>query len=159
MGAKLAGGGKGKGMSPNSEPNVIPFIDIMLVMLIIFMVAAPPPTVDIKVDLPPPNSQNLPPNPNDDKPTFVFLEEHSGTLVYKIGGEEVPLANFKDKLVEKARENNPNKAGDDVKLFLDGKIFVKADQQTAYNNVVGLMNQIDGAGFKSVSLVAEDAQF
>ena len=51
MAGKLAGAKRGK-LQPNSDPNVIPFIDIMLVMLIIFMVAAPMPTVDIKVELP-----------------------------------------------------------------------------------------------------------
>jgi len=52
MAAKVSSGNKG---GPMADPNVIPFIDILLVLLIIFMVTAPIPTVDIRVDLPPPN--------------------------------------------------------------------------------------------------------
>jgi biopolymer transport protein ExbD len=157
MGAKLAGGGgKGKGMAPNSEPNVIPFIDIMLVLLIIFMVASPPPTVDIKVDMPPPGPVIV--NPSLDKPTFVNLEDdEAGKVTYFVMGNEVPLAQLEDRLTDAVRANNPSKSGDLEKLFLEAKVFVKADQETAYFNVVELMSIIDDSGFKSVSLVAETA--
>ena len=90
MAGKLAGTGRGRGrgaMAPNSEPNVIPFIDIMLVMLIIFMVAAPTPTVDVKVDLPPPGIPIY--TQPEDKPTIVTLQDAGGVLVYYIGDELV----------------------------------------------------------------------
>jgi biopolymer transport protein ExbD len=148
MGAKLAGGGgKGKGMTPNSEPNVIPFIDIMLVLLIIFMVASPPPTVDIKVDMPPPAPPvNI---KSDDKPTFVSLVENkaTGEQLYYVGETEVKLEALGDMLINTAQVNNPTKGGDLAKVFLEGKIFVKADQETAYANVVALMSVIDDTGF------------
>jgi biopolymer transport protein ExbD len=159
MGAKLAGGGgKKKGFAANSEPNVIPFIDIMLVLLIIFMVASPRPTVDIKVDLPPPNAINNP-QQQQDRPTFVFLDDTGGVLTYSIGVEPVTLETMENRLFEAARINNPTKAGDLQALYGEAKIFVKADQETAYNNVINMMNVIDQAGFQSVSLVAEEAQF
>lgn len=158
MGAKLAGGGgKGKGMQPNSEPNVIPFIDIMLVLLIIFMVASPPPTVDIKVDMPPP----APPLKvvTQDRPTIIVLRQNPATeeVTYSIGDVPVTIDTLGARLVEIASANNPSMTGNLQKLFLEGKIFVRADQETAYSNVIELMSEIDEAGFKSVSLVAETA--
>jgi biopolymer transport protein ExbD len=157
MAGKIGGGGKGrKGMSPNSDPNVIPFIDIMLVMLIIFMVAAPLPTVDIKVDLPPPGKPVY--TEPTDKPTVVALVDTSGTLSYFIGGEAVSREALTDRLTAIARQNNPSYSGDLATLFIEAKIFVDADQNTAYGNVVGLINDIDTAGFKKVSLLVKEAQ-
>ncbi|MBU6372752.1 MAG: biopolymer transporter ExbD [Alphaproteobacteria bacterium] len=157
MAGKLAGGGKGrKGMAPNSDPNVIPFIDIMLVMLIIFMVAAPLPTVDIKVDLPPPGKPVY--TEPTDKPTVVALSDQGGVITYFIGGEQVSKEALTNRLLEIARQNNPTYAGDLTTLFVEAKIFVDADQNTAYANVVGLINDIDTAGFKKVSLLVKDAQ-
>jgi biopolymer transport protein ExbD len=163
MAAKLAGGGgKKKGLAPNAEPNVIPFIDIMLVLLIIFMVAAPPPTVDIKVDLPPPNPIAAP--PKADKPTLVVLTEVSpGVQAYSLGNMTgaVPVAGLDDlrsKLTQEVRNNSPTMSGDLTKLFSEAKVFVQADQKTAYGNVIGLMAVINEVGFQSVSLVAEEAQ-
>jgi biopolymer transport protein ExbD len=163
MGAKLAGGGGGKkkGYSTNSEPNVIPFIDIMLVLLIIFMVAAPLPTVDIKVDLPPPNPKAPKEKPLD-KPTLVVLEDTAGVLTYRLGNMQgsspVTLDELRKKLFDEARMNNPTKALDLIALYKDGKVYVQADQETAYVNVIDLMNVIDEIGFKSVSIVSEEAQ-
>jgi biopolymer transport protein ExbD len=155
MAGKLASGGGGKGMAPNSEPNVIPFIDIMLVLLIIFMVAAPTPTVDIKVDLPPPG-QPVYTEPTD-KPTTVAMDDVNGTVLYYIEGELVPKDRFQDRLLQVARDRNPTYAGDLGRLFSEAKVFVDADQDTAYNNVIGLINEIDQAGFKKVSLLVKEA--
>jgi biopolymer transport protein ExbD len=95
MAGKVGGGG-GKGMQPNSEPNVIPFIDIMLVLLIIFMVAAPLPTVDVKVDLPPPgNPIYIEPK---DKPTTVTLVDAGGTRALYIEAQYVTEQQFADTL-------------------------------------------------------------
>jgi biopolymer transport protein ExbD len=155
MAGKLAGAKRGKGMAPNSEPNVIPFIDIMLVLLIIFMVSAPPPTVDVKIDLPPPGKlvyeQPL------DKPTTVVLFDYDGVLLIKINDETVTQANFQDRLLAIARENNPSYSSDLAQLFEKAKIFVDADQNTSYNNVIQLINQVDETGFKSVSLLVREA--
>ncbi len=155
MAGKLAGGGRGKGMQPNSDPNVIPFIDIMLVMLIIFMVAAPMPTVDVKVDLPPPGIPIY--TQPEDKPTIVALQDEGGVLYYYIGDELVTRERFKDRLFEVVRSNNNTMRDDLAKLFQDAKIFVDADQETNYSNVIGLINEVDQAGFKKVSLLVKDA--
>ncbi len=155
MGAKLASAGKG--LTPNSEPNVIPFIDIMLVMLIIFMVAAPLPTVDIKVDLPPPGVP-IYAEPAD-KPTVVALEDDgSGALTLYVSGQAVPRERFQDELLRVAQQNNPSYYGDLAALFQEAKVFVDADQETNYNNVMTLINEIDTAGFKKVSLLVKEAE-
>lgn len=155
MAGKLAGTGRGKGMQPNSDPNVIPFIDIMLVMLIIFMVAAPMPTVDVKVDLPPPGIPIY--TQPEDKPTIVSLQDEAGVLYFYIGDEQVTRERFRDRLFEVVRENNNTMRGDLTKLFQEAKVFVDADQETNYNNVIGLINEVDQAGFKKVSLLVKDA--
>jgi biopolymer transport protein ExbD len=154
MAGKLATS-SGKGPQVNSDPNVIPFIDIMLVMLIIFMVAAPPPTVDIKVDLPPPGPQQV--IETQDKPTTVTLLEQGGRQLVYVGSTEVNGGNFETELLRIAAQNNPTKAGNLSGLFVDAKIFVDADQTTAYDNVIGLINQIDRTGFKKVSLLVKSA--
>jgi biopolymer transport protein ExbD len=155
MAGKLAGASRGKGMQPNSDPNVIPFIDIMLVMLIIFMVAAPMPTVDVKVDLPPPGIPIY--TQPEDKPTIVSIQDNAGTLVYFIGDEQVPFERFRDRLFEVVRTNNNTMRDDLAKLYAEAKVFVDADQETNYSNVIGLINEIDQTGFKKVSLLVKDA--
>ncbi|KAF0171969.1 MAG: biopolymer transporter ExbD [Hyphomonadaceae bacterium] len=155
MAGKLASGGGGKGMQPNAEPNVIPFIDIMLVLLIIFMVAAPLPTVDIRVDLPPPG-RPIYTEPTD-KPTTVAMDDVNGLVFYYIEGELVPKERFRDRLLQVARERNPSYASDLGLLFSEAKVFVDADQESAYNNVIGLINEIDQTGFKKVSLLVKEA--
>ncbi|MDX2235141.1 MAG: biopolymer transporter ExbD [Hyphomonadaceae bacterium] len=155
MAGKLAGASRGKGMAPNSEPNVIPFIDIMLVMLIIFMVAAPMPTVDVKVDLPPPGIPIY--TQPEDKPTIVSIQDEAGVLTLYIGDEIVPQERFRDRLFEIVRTNNTTMRDDLAKLFKDAKVFVDADQETNYANVIGLINEIDQTGFKQVSLLVKDA--
>lgn len=155
MAGKLAGTSRSKGMAPNAEPNVIPFIDIMLVMLIIFMVAAPLPTVDVKVDLPPPGIPKY--VESSDKPTIVGVQEAGGVLTYFIGEEVVPKERFQTRLFEVVRERNQSMRDNLPALFAEAKIFVDADQQTSYNNVIDLINQVDQAGFKKVSLLVKNA--
>ena len=77
MGAQLSGGGGSKySIQQNSEINVTPFVDVMLVLLIIFMVAAPLATVSVKVDLP---NAVAKPSPNPPKPVFISIKK-SGSL-------------------------------------------------------------------------------
>src|ERR1700744_6279079 len=79
MAAKLAGGGKGKyELGQNADINVTPFVDVMLVLLIIFMVAAPMATTAIKIDLPP---AQAPKNQDQKKPTFISIRKGGETYV------------------------------------------------------------------------------
>jgi biopolymer transport protein ExbD len=156
MAGKIGGGGKRGKMGPNSDPNVIPFIDVMLVLLIIFMVAAPPPTVDIKVDLPPPG--NVVYVKPDDAPTVVKLVEAGGSQQIMIGDVLVQQANFDSELMRITSQNNPSLRTNLGALFSEAKVFVDADKETAYSNVVDLINTIDTVGFKKVSLLVKEDQ-
>ncbi len=134
-----------------SEPNVIPFIDILLVLLIIFMVTAPIPTVDIKVDLPPPNPRVLPPDP-DKKPTLVSIREGAGVEVY-VDGLIVEPSQLGARVFERAQANNPNAEN----VYKDARIIVRADQNTAYANVIETMSTLQETGFLKVSIFSERA--
>src|ERR1700710_1849325 len=79
MAAKLSGSGGGRyDLGQNAEINVTPFVDVMLVLLIIFMVAAPMATVAIKIDLPP---ATIPKEPPKHKPTFISIRKGGDTYV------------------------------------------------------------------------------
>ncbi len=147
MGAKVGGSKDG----PVSDPNVIPFIDILLVLLIIFMVTAPIPTVDIRVDLPPPNP--VPIRLEGLNPTIVGIREGAGGMEIFVDQETVTLANLAERTLDHAIINNP--ALNIEQIYAEAKIYVRADQSTAYGNVVSVMSQLQEEGFVSVGIFAE----
>ncbi|MFZ2029345.1 MAG: biopolymer transporter ExbD [Vitreimonas sp.] len=153
MAGKVGGGG-GKGMQPNSEPNVIPFIDILLVLLIIFMVTAPLPTVDLRVDLPPPNP--VPIHLEGKNPTVVGIREGAGGLEVFVDEETVTLATLGQKTLDHAIRNNPALNIEDI--YAQAKIYVRADQSTAYGNVIDAMSRLEEEGFVNVGIFSELAQ-
>ena len=135
-------GGK-KRFSDNAEINVTPFVDVMLVLLIIFMVSAPLATISIPLDLPPPAAE-APPDPIE--PIFVSLQD---TGVINVGtqntGEiQADWTNLTDAIKQKSN-------GDTTR-----KIFIRADQKVIYADVMRLMDAIDKDGYKNKALVAED---
>jgi biopolymer transport protein ExbD len=146
--AGKVGGSKG---GPMTDPNVIPFIDILLVLLIIFMVTAPIPTVDIRVDLPPPNP--VPIRLEGLNPTIVGIRETPAGLVIYVDEEVVQLSQLGDKTLDHAIRNNPALNFED--MYAEARIFVRADQSTAYGNVVDVMSQLQEAGFVKVGIFAE----
>jgi biopolymer transport protein ExbD len=137
-----------------SEPNVIPFIDVLLVLLIIFMVTAPIPTVDIRVDLPPPNP--VPIRLEGLNPTFVGIRETSGGMVIYVDEETVQLSQLGERALDHAIRNNP--ALELSEMYAEARIFVRADQSTAYGNVVNVMTQLQEEGFAKVGIFSELAQ-
>ncbi|MGE0830139.1 MAG: ExbD/TolR family protein [Hyphomonadaceae bacterium] len=156
MAGKIAAGGGGrKGqMAPNSDPNVIPFIDIMLVLLIIFMVTAPIPTVDVRVDLPPPNA--IPTRVEGLNPTMVKLVEQPGGYVLFVDDQPTTLEGLTDKVLERAIINNPSL--NPVDVYAEARVFLRADQTTAYRNVINVMSILQEGGFAKVGIFAEQAQ-
>ena len=150
MGAKVSSGG-GKGMQPNSEPNVIPFIDILLVLLIIFMVTAPIPTVDIRVDLPPPNP--VPIRLEGLNPTIIGIRETPAGLAVYVDEEVVQMSKLGQKTLDHAIRNNPALNIED--MYAEARIFVRADQSTTYGNVVDVMSKLQEEGFAKVGIFAE----
>jgi biopolymer transport protein ExbD len=156
MGAKLAGGGgsgKRGSLSVNAEPNIVPFVDVMLVLLIIFMVASPVASVDINVTLP--NSKTLP-SKRPPKPTYVTIQDDKGEVGYYIGNDPIPDTSKMGQLtMEAVAAANPTFKGDLVQI-IDQRIFIRADGKTPYRNVVFAMNRIQDAGFYKVALVGAD---
>ena len=128
---------KKKSYSDNSEINVTPFVDVMLVLLIIFMVASPLATVDVKVELPP--SRAVP--AKTDKPIYVSLKDNGE--IY-IGNNKVNYGNFSVRLNE-ATNNN-----------YDMRIYIRADKKVVYKEVMRLMNVIQDTGYYQIALIAED---
>lgn len=136
-----------------AEPNVIPFIDVLLVLLIIFMVTAPIPTVDIRVDMPPSHSVYTP--LRDQRPTIISLREGETGLALFVDEEAVHLSQLGARAAAHAVRNNPGiEAGD---VYAQARLFLRADQSTAYRNVVDVMSQLQEDGFAQVNIFAEQA--
>lgn len=121
------------------EINVTPFIDVMLVLLIIFMVAAPLSTVDVNVDLPASTAQ---PSPRPDKPLFVTLKPD---LSVALGDTIVPQSQLGEAL-------DAATGGDKSQ-----RIFLRGDKTIAYGSVMDLMNLLRKAGYLKIALVGLDA--
>jgi len=143
MAAKLSGPGGGKKYvtQQNSDINVTPFVDVMLVLLIIFMVAAPLATVSIRLDLPP--ATPPPPGVPPEEPTYVSLQE-SGALY--IGTQETALSTLAGDLSRVVGGSNPT----------EERVFVRADGNVAYGDFMSVMNALQDGGFYKVALVGED---
>ena len=141
MAAKLSGGGGGKyHVAQNSEINVTPFVDIMLVLLIIFMVAAPLATVSIEVKLPTAAAE---PQENPPTPVFISIQNDGGVF---IGDNRTTVGEIGDNLRYLIRTRNPE----------EERIFIRADQTTRYGDFMQVMNALQDNGFYSVALVGED---
>ena len=127
----------------NAEINVVPYIDVMLVLLIIFMVTAPMLTQGVKLDLPQASAD--PVDPSDAEPMIVSVDL-SGSYYINVGGDELePLtATDVESRIEKVLRSNPRK------LFL-----VRGDKNVTYQQIISLMTLIQGAGAPSVGLVTE----
>jgi TonB system transport protein ExbD (group 1) len=143
MGAKLSSGGGGSKfhVEANSEINVTPFVDVMLVLLIIFMVAAPLASVSIEVKLPP---ASVPPQENPPKPVYISLQT-DGSLF--IGDNPTSLASIGDDLHKIVSGKDPSKE----------RIFIRCDKRTRYAEFMKVMNALQDSQFYSVALVGEDA--
>ena len=142
MAAKLSGPSGGKGSVESiSEINVTPFVDVMLVLLIIFMVAAPLATVSIEVDLPP---AVAPPQENPPKPVFLSIQE--GGAIF-IGDFPTSLGRLGEDLRVQIGTRNPE----------EERIFIRGDSELVYRDFSDLMNAMQDNGFYSVALVGEDS--
>jgi biopolymer transport protein ExbD len=117
------------------EINVTPFIDVILVLLIIFMIAAPLATVDVAVDLP---SATVEPQQRPDKPVFLTVKSD---LQLAVGEDIVPRSALAPALAAATGNNK------------DERIFLRADRAVSYGDVMEVMNVLRQAGYLKVALV------
>ena len=125
------------------EINVTPFIDVMLVLLIIFMVAAPLSTVDVPVSLP---TAGVPPAQRPDQPLIVTLQ---ADLALSFGNAPVT----REALVATIR----SAAGPQAPGAPESRIYLRADKAVAYGDLMGVMQVLRDGGFAQVALMAEEA--
>ena len=126
-----------------SEINVVPYIDVMLVLLVIFMVTAPLMTQGIRVELP--QAASGPLEVTEDEPMLVVSVKADGTYYINLGEAEAPVA-----LAEiGAKATKVIAANPDIKVLVEG------DRNLSYGVIVNLMNVLQGAGAVSVGLITE----
>ena len=126
-------------LSEIHEINVTPFIDVILVLLIIFMIAAPLATVDISVDLPAANSE---PSARPDKPLFLTLKSDLSLMLDNAAVSRATLGAALDQAA----------AGDKQQ-----RVFLRADKAVPYGELMTLMNELRSAGYLHVALVGLEA--
>jgi len=120
------------------EINVTPFIDVILVLLIIFMVAAPLSTVDLPVDLP---SSTANPQKKPDKPTYVTIKSDLSVAIGESMVKRVDLAHQLDQLPDMTK---------------DKRIFLRADKSVPYGEIMGVFELLRTGGYLKVALVARE---
>lgn len=146
MGATLSNKTRSRGRRtggtyrPMAEINVTPFVDVMLVLLIVFMVAAPLLTTGIPVDLPQSSAKAI--TEEDNKPIQITLTKDG--KIYN-GDTEVRAA----RLVLQLKAMTQGQS--------DRRIYIRADQDIEYGEVVRVIGAINGAGFTKVALISEQS--
>lgn len=144
MGATLATKTKSRGRRtggsyrPMAEINVTPFVDVMLVLLIVFMVAAPLLTAGVQINLPDSKAKSL--NQEDNKPIEISLATDGGLY---IGKSEVPLKSLAAKLAAMTDGQ------------FDRHIYIRADKALDYGDVMNVLGEVNAAGFTKVALISE----
>ena len=140
LGADFGGSNRGRrrrSMQPLSEINVTPFVDVMLVLLVIFMITAPLLTAGVNVDLPKSAAKAI---KGKDEPLSVAVTSEGKIYIQKT---EVTLDDLAKKISAIAGENK------------ELRIFIRGDEKVDYGNVMAAVGEINAAGFTKVSLITE----
>lgn len=145
MGMNVGSGGghgyyKNRSHRPMAEINVTPFVDVMLVLLIIFMVAAPLLTAGVPIDLPDSKAKAI--SDEDNKPLEVSISKDGKVFV----GETEVTRDRMLTILTSMTENNPER-----------RIYIRADKGIDYGQVMSVLGEISGAGFSKVALISEAA--
>jgi biopolymer transport protein ExbD len=119
------------------EINVTPFIDVMLVLLIIFMIAAPLSTVDLPVDLP---SSTAIPQKKPDKPTYVTIKADLAVAIGETPVKRIDLVRSLDAMPEGR----------------DRRIFLRADRGVSYGELMDVLERLRVGGYNRIALVARE---
>ncbi len=127
------------GLDEMHDINVTPFIDVMLVLLIIFMVAAPLTTVNVPVDLP---VSTAAPPPQQVEPVYVTLQSD---LTLSVGDKKVPRAQFAAAMDDAAKHDKTT------------RILLRADRNVDYGHLMAVMNILQQAGYLKVALVGVES--
>ncbi|SMO88427.1 TonB system transport protein ExbD [Paracoccus laeviglucosivorans] len=138
----MAGGireGGGDDLPENHEINVTPFIDVMLVLLIIFMVAAPLATVDVNVDLP---ISNAVPAQRPDQPVYITVKPD---LTLALGNDDIAPGALAATLAQATNNDR------------EQRIFLRADKAVTYGDLMGVMNTLRETGYLKIALVGLEA--
>jgi len=143
MAAKLSGGGSSKfTIEQNHEINVTPFVDVMLVLLIIFMVVAPL-AVPIKIDLPDAHAKEAPTPP---KTIYISIKKDD-TIYLGNTGKPIDIDELGKDLNDQVGVRTQNE-----------RIFIRADKGTRYGTFMQVMNKLQDNGYYSVALVGNEVQ-
>ena len=134
---------RNEGVKVNSNINVTPMVDVMLVLLIIFMVSAPLLTVGVPIDLPQTQASSL--DQADKEPLAVSVNTEGKVFLQNT---EVPL----EELVPKLKAISAARGGNDE------RIYVRGDKTVDYGTVMKVMGRLSTAGFRRVALVTEVEQ-
>ncbi|AXS41793.1 protein TolR [Breoghania sp. L-A4] len=147
MGAQMGTGGgrssrrgRGRRHQPMSEINVTPFVDVMLVLLIIFMVAAPLLTVGVPIDLPQSRAKPL---QGDSEPITISVKNDGGVFIQDT---EIDPTEIVEKLIAIAANG------------YEERIYVRGDRDADYGTVMRIMGRINAAGFTRIGLVTLEEQ-
>ncbi len=135
--SRSRGAGRASRYRPMAEINVTPFVDVMLVLLIVFMITAPLLTVGVPVDLPKTEAKTI----SDPEEPLVISVNAAGEIYLQ--DSQIEIENLVPRLVA-ITENKP-----------DTRIFVRGDQSISYGQIMEVMGTVNFAGFKRVALIAE----
>jgi len=146
MAAKVGGKGGGKfDLGQNSDMNVTPFVDVMLVLLIIFMVSIPAATVSIKLDLPP----AIPPPPGTKVKEPILINIQRGQLIF-IGEAPTTLDRLAGDLSIALTRDDPTIPP------TEQRVYIRGDRDVLYGDFMAVMNDLQGNGFYQVALINEE---
>jgi len=148
MGVAAGGGGgrggrrgrRGGGRGPMSEINVTPLVDVMLVLLIVFMVAAPMLTVGVPLDLPQTQAREM---NTESQPVSVSVTPDGKVF---LGEDEVPVEDLLTRIAASSDEGT------------DERIYLRGDTTADYGTVMRVMGMLSGAGYSKIGLITEQEQ-
>ncbi|SDK83379.1 Cell division and transport-associated protein TolR [Franzmannia pantelleriensis] len=134
---------RGGNRKPMAEINVVPFIDVMLVLLVIFMITAPMLTQGVRVDLPQVTSEPI--DDVDDSEPIIVSVDREGDYYISLGDDETPVS--------------LDDIADQIIIILDRRpgtpVMVRGDRNVPYGQVVTLMSTLQVAGVTNVGLISE----